>query len=167
MRNANGTTRNITRVKSDVAGPVLFLDSSALFAGVLSGEGAARVLLRLSRERLVQLIVSEQVIAETERNLARKAPLALPYYRLALREAQLRIVKDPSAADVQRAGDLVGHPPDIPILLAAMHSRVDYLVTLNRRHFIDDPLVARRAGFMIGTPGDALSWVRARLTAAL
>jgi hypothetical protein len=47
-----------------------------------------------------------------------------------------------------------------------MHSRVDYLVTLNRRHFIDDPLVARRAGFMIGTPGDALSWVRARLTAA-
>ncbi len=83
--------------------------------------------------------------------------LALPYYRLALKEAQLRIVKDPSATDVQRAGDLVGHPPDIPILLAAMHSRVDYLVTLNRRHFIDDPLVARRAGLLIGTPGDALS----------
>jgi hypothetical protein len=37
---------------------------------------------------------------------------------------------------------------------------VDYLVTLNRRHFIDDPAVAARSGLRIGTPGDALAWMR-------
>lgn len=37
---------------------------------------------------------------------------------------------------------------------------VDYLVTLNGRHFIDDPAVAARSGLRIGTPGDALAWMR-------
>ncbi len=36
-------------------------------------------------------------------------------------------------------------------------------VTLNRRHFMDDPRVAARARLPIGTPGDALAWVRGRL----
>jgi hypothetical protein len=31
---------------------------------------------------------------------------------------------------------------------------------LNRRHFIDDPAVAAHSGLRIGTPGDALAWVR-------
>jgi hypothetical protein len=55
------------------------------------------------------------------------------------------------------------HPADIPILVAAMQAGVDYLVTLNRRHFTDDPEVAHRAGLRIGTPGDALAWVREQL----
>ena len=37
------------------------------------------------------------------------------------------------------------------------------LVTLNRRHFIDDPEVARRSDLRIGTPGDALAWVRGEI----
>jgi hypothetical protein len=41
-----------------------------------------------------------------------------------------------------------------------MQSKTDYLVTLNRRHFIDDPAVAGRSKLRIGTPGDALAWVR-------
>ena len=37
------------------------------------------------------------------------------------------------------------------------------LVTLNRRHFIDDPEVARHSDLRIGTPGDALAWVRGEI----
>ncbi|WP_423226639.1 hypothetical protein [Candidatus Amarolinea aalborgensis] len=37
------------------------------------------------------------------------------------------------------------------------------LVTLNRRHFIEDPEVARRSGLRIETPGDALAWVRGEI----
>jgi len=44
-----------------------------------------------------------------------------------------------------------------------MKARADYLVTLNRRHFIDDPNVATLSGLRIGAPGDALAWVRAQL----
>ncbi|MDX9865493.1 MAG: hypothetical protein RBT34_11875 [Anaerolineaceae bacterium] len=40
---------------------------------------------------------------------------------------------------------------------------MDFLVTLNRRHFIDDPRVVQVSGLRIGTPGDALAWVRERM----
>jgi hypothetical protein len=47
--------------------PDLFLDSSALFAGVVSPSGAARALLLLAEVRRITVTVSEQVVTETER----------------------------------------------------------------------------------------------------
>ena len=61
--------------------PDLFLDSSALFAGVVSSTGAARALLLLAEAGLVTITISEQVVAETERAVTRKVPRALAYYR--------------------------------------------------------------------------------------
>lgn len=140
--------------------PQLFLDASALVAGVISTTGAARALLVLSEAGAIEITVSEQVIAETERTLARKAPTTVPFYREALRASRLRIVRDPAAAEVASARNTIAHQADLPILVAAMKVETGYLVTLNRRHFIDDPEVARRSGLRIGTPGDALAWVR-------
>ena len=141
----------------------LFMDSSALMAGVISATGAARVLLELGGEGALKLIISEQVAAETERNLARKVPAALPAFRQAVRQAGVRLVKDPPPELVRQAAGLVSHQADVPVLLAAIETRADYFVTLNRRHFIDDPRVAQAAGIRIGSPGDALAWVRDQL----
>ena len=146
--------------------PELFFDASALFAGVVSNAGAARALLLLSEARAITITVSEQVIAETERALARKAPTALPRYRQALRTSGIRIVKDPSPAEVAAAQGMIAHAPDLPILVAAMKARTGFLVTLNRRHFMDDPAVAQRSGLLIGALGDALAWVRSQLEGA-
>jgi predicted nucleic acid-binding protein len=140
--------------------PDLFLDSSALFAGVVSPDGAARVLLLLADARLVTITVSEQVVAETERAVTRKALQALAYYREALRSTGLRIVRDPSPEEVEAHRDIIAHRAGVPIVVAAIRAGVDYLVTLNRRHFIDDRGVAARSGLRIGMPGDALAWVR-------
>jgi len=112
---------------------------------------------------VVTITVSEQVIAETERTLARKAPAALPPYRQSLRSSQVRIVRDPPAEMVYPHRDWISHPADVPILVAAATAGADYLATLNRRHFSDDPDVAARSGLRIGTPGDALAWVRQRM----
>jgi predicted nucleic acid-binding protein len=143
--------------------PDLFLDSSALFAGVVSSTGASRALLLLVEADLITVTISDQVIAETERAVARKIPRALAYYREALRSSGIRIMPKPSPEDVQRYLDIIAHQADVPIVVAAMQAKVDYLVTLNRRHFIDDPTVAVRSGLRIGTPGDALAWVREQL----
>jgi predicted nucleic acid-binding protein len=143
--------------------PELFFDSSALFAGIVSASGASRALLILAETGQVALTVSEQVIAETERALARKVARALPAYREAVRHTGLRIVRDPSPADVQAHQHLIRHQADVAIVLAAKRSEAEFLVTLNRRHFIDDLGVATRAELLIGTPGDALAWVREKL----
>ena len=141
----------------------LFLDSSALFAGIASSAGAARVLLRLADAGEIRATVSEQVIAEVERALARKLPAALPDLRRAIKQATVRIVRDPTRDEVQASLQLIAHAADVPIVLAAMRARAGFLVTLNRRHFIDDPKVARLSGMRIGSPGDALAWVRSEL----
>ena len=49
---------------------------------------------------------------------------------------------------------------DVPTLLTAMRVEVDYLITHNRVHFMDDPKVAFKTNLRIGAPGVAPNWVR-------
>jgi predicted nucleic acid-binding protein len=144
----------------------LFLDSSALVAGVISAEGASRVLLLLAETGHIAATISEQVLTETERAIARKVPRALNDFRQAILASRVQIVRDPAPEEVNANLDLISHAPDVPIVLAAIQAEVDYLVTLNRKHFIDDPEVATKSGLRIGTPGDALHWVREQISAA-
>jgi predicted nucleic acid-binding protein len=142
----------------------IFLDSSALMAGIVSDQGAARALLLLGEDRKITLTVSEQVITEIERNIARKAPKALPFAREMILIASIRILRNPSVDEVSQCLDWISHSADVPILIAARQANVDFLATLNIRHFLNDPEVARRSGLRIGTPGDALNWARDHLS---
>jgi predicted nucleic acid-binding protein len=119
----------------------------------------------LAESDQITVTVSEQVVAETERAIARKVPQALADVRKAILASKAKILHDLSPAEVNANLQLISHPADVPIRLAAMKAKVDYLVTLNRKHFMDDPDVARRAGLRIGTPEDALSWVRGQISA--
>ena len=161
MRNARSTTANT------MSRPDLFFDSSALFAGVISASGGGRALLVLAEGGHITITVSEQVVVETERAVARKVPGALSDFREALRSTGLRIVPDPSLGEIQAYADIISHEVDVPIVVAAVQVRTDFLVTLNLRHFIDDPAVAERSKLRIGTPGDALAWLRENLGTAL
>jgi predicted nucleic acid-binding protein len=140
----------------------VFLDSSALISGVISSTGAARVLFVMSESGQIEVFISEHVITESERSLARKVPHALPEFRQTIRDAQPRIIHNPT----QQVSDhlyLINDPADVPILLSAMKAKVNYLATHNRRHFLDDPTVAEKSGLRIGTPGDVLAWLRENL----
>ena len=146
--------------------PDLLFDSSALFAGIVSASGASRALLLLAEAGQVDITASEQVLAETERAVARKIPRTLPELREAIRATGLRIVRDPSPEEIETYADIIAHRADVPIVVAAMQVKTDYLVTLNRRHFLDDPAVADRSKLRIGTPGAALAWTRRTLAEA-
>jgi hypothetical protein len=102
-------------------------------------------------------------MTETERAVARKFPRAMPDLREAIRATCLRIVRDPSPDEMEACADIIAHQADVPIVVAAMRSKTNYFVTLNRRRFIDDPAVADRSRLRIGMPGDALACVRQRL----
>ncbi|MDI6768727.1 MAG: PIN domain-containing protein [Anaerolineales bacterium] len=141
----------------------IFLDSSALIAGAISETGAAHVLLQLGESEDILLTISEMVIVESERSIAKKSPSILNDLSSLMKTAKLRIVGNPSGEEVGANLFLISDPNDVPLLLAAMKAKVDFLATHNRKHFIDDPKVAERSGLRIGTPGDALVWVRERL----
>ena len=141
----------------------IFLDSSALIAGAISESGAAHVLLNLGESQDIVLTVSELVILESERSMAKKAPSNLNDLRSLIKSSNLRIVENPTKEEVEANLYLINDPNDVPILLAAMKARVDYLATHNRKHFLDDPKVSERSGIKIGTPGDVLAWLRENL----
>lgn len=141
----------------------VFLDSIALIAGVISSTGAARVLLLMSETDQIEIILSEHVIIESERSIARKVPHALPEFRQSIRDAQPKIIENPTRQEVKDHLYLIADPDDVPILLAAMKAKVDYLATHNRKHFLEDPQVAERSRLKIGTPGDVLAWLRENL----
>lgn len=141
----------------------IFLDSSALIAGAISETGAAHVLLQLGESEDILLTISEMVLIESERSIAKKSPRNLNDLRSLIKTAKLSIVNDPSKKEVEANLYLIEDPNDVPILLAAMRAKVDYLATHNRKHFLDDPKVSERAGIKIGTPGDVLVWIRENL----
>jgi predicted nucleic acid-binding protein len=141
----------------------IFLDSSALVAGVLSETGAAHVLVLLGESEDILLTVSEMVIIESERAITLKSPRNVPVLLNAIVSSNLTILRDPSAKEVGANLYLISDPNDVPILLAAMKAKVDYLATHNRKHFLDDPTVAEKSGLRIGTPGDVLAWLRENL----
>ena len=137
-----------------------FLDSSALIAGVLSSTGAARALLVLSENESLNLYINEHVLIECERSLARKVPEALPEFRNTIKNARLKILENPAPEEVHSHLYLIADPQDVAILLSALACKTDFLITHNRKHFLDDPQVAEKTGLRIGTPGDALAWLR-------
>jgi len=154
MKNAKTTTKNtMSKIK-------VFLDSSALIAGIISSAGAARVLLIMSELDEINIFISEDVIVESERTLAKKVPAALPEFRQSIKAARVKIINSPDPQEVREHLYMIADPTDVPILLAAFKAKVDYLATHNRKHFLDDQQVAELSGLRIGTPGDVLGWLR-------
>jgi hypothetical protein len=104
---------------------------------------------------MIELVVSRQVLDETERNLANKLPQGLPILAEWLALISPRVVPDPPPEELLRWTAII-EAKDAPILEAAVQAGVDHFVTLNTRHFA--PEVAEASGLLIQTP--ALSWNR-------
>jgi predicted nucleic acid-binding protein len=141
----------------------VFLDTSALFAGIWSTEGGGRMVLKLGEAGAVRLLVSSQVMRELEGALRRKAPHTLGSLALILERSGLEITDDPPPEVVQDALNLTDHLGDARILAAGIAAEADYLVTLDKEHFLENPAVMEAMPFPIGTPGDFLAWFRKRL----
>src|SRR5918996_2044386 len=60
----------------------IFLDSSVLYAAAFSATGPARRLILKGLQGSVTLCISDLVLEETKRNLAKNAPAALPYFTI-------------------------------------------------------------------------------------
>ncbi|MBE7553612.1 MAG: PIN domain-containing protein [Anaerolineales bacterium] len=142
----------------------VFLDTSALFAGIWSAEGGARMILKLGEAEAVKVLVSSQMLSEIENVLRRKAPASLGLLAVLLDRSGVEVAPSPPPEIIQQSEAVTGHASDAYVLAAAWLAKVDYLVTLDRQHFLDNPAVRTVTPFPIGTPGDFLAWYRARLS---
>jgi len=143
--------------------PRIFLDTSAIFAGIWSPDGGGRMILKLGEASALKLITSRDVLGELERVFRRKAPELLGEITIIMDRSRLEIGPSPKKRDVENNLMLVGHPGDASIITAARSMDVDFFVTLDRKHFIQNKRLVKEVSFPIGTPGDMLEWYRREL----
>lgn len=113
----------------------VFIDTSVLIAGITSLPGASATVLDLCEAESIQMVISRQVLIEADRNFSVKFPKLLGEFRQFIRGLAPLMVEDPPAAAVQRAAILIDRK-DAPILAAAIEAKVDYLITLDKKHFL-------------------------------
>jgi predicted nucleic acid-binding protein len=111
---------------------------------------------------LLPLTCSE-VIRELERAFKRKASEALGDLALVLDRSRLEITPSPVKLRVDQCLKLINHSGDAKILASAWSAEVDYFVTLDRKHFIQNKRLLKETPFPIGTSGDFLDWFRQQL----
>jgi predicted nucleic acid-binding protein len=138
----------------------VFLDTSALFAGLWYDIGGARQALKLAEAGLVVLVISPQILSEIENNLRRKAPELLGKLAVLLDRVGLVLTATAPESRYESALALTHHPGAGRVLADTWESRVDYFVTLDRQYFLDNKDLRAALPFPLGTPGDFLFWYR-------
>lgn len=140
--------------------PKAFLDTSALFSGLWSNSGGASQVLTLAEIGLVILFISPQVLSEIENSFRRKAPDLLGKLAVLLDRVGLVITKTAPIIRYEAALELTGHPGDARVLADAWGTEIDFFITLDHQHFLDNNILRAALPFRLGTPGDFLHWYR-------
>ena len=109
----------------------VFLDANILFSAAKS-DGAVKELLRLLRRHGHECWADDYVIAEAQRNLAKKGPEATADLERLL--SHMRIAPARTHATTTRETDWLPEK-DRPVLAAAIASGCNALVTGDRTHF--------------------------------
>jgi predicted nucleic acid-binding protein len=133
----------------------IFLDTSVIFAAVLSETGGARKLFRLGEAGVIQLIVGPNVLRECEGVVRRKAPRSLPTLAYLLELGRIEPASQPEEETLELAAALVEVQPDAVVLAEAMGAEPDWTISHDQSHFLKaNPGI--KCPFRIGTPGDLI-----------
>jgi predicted nucleic acid-binding protein len=88
-------------------------------------------------------VLSALVIEEANVHIQTIDARQLPRFERFLADCQVELIADPTCEQVQQQRDLVRDASDIPIALAAMNAKVEYLVTYDRDFTDLDPTTAK------------------------
>ena len=138
----------------------LFLDSNVLTGGIVSPWGLDKATLSLCAAKVCRLVLAEVVRDEVEENLllhAQRLPeidadQLIEDYRRLVKLTNPEVVPYPDKDLVRSNRHLIRHAGDVPVLLSAMATKPDWLLTHNTKHFTK--AVAERTGLRIATPAE-------------
>ena len=138
----------------------LFLDSNVITGGIVSPWGLDKATLSLCAAKVCRLVLAQVVRDEVEDNLllhaerlpALDADRLIEDYRRLIGLTTPELVPYPAASLVRSSQHLIRHAADVPVLLSAMASKPDWLLTHNTKHFTKT--VAHRTSLRIATPAE-------------
>ena len=139
------------------------MDTSAVFAAVLSPSGGARKLFLLGEAGMLHLVVGPAVLQECQEVVERKAPNSMPTLAQLLSSASLETSGKPTKKQISAAKEHIQYAPDARVLAEAMIAKPDWFVTHDKEHFLKHRSKIKLP-FEIGTPEDVLQWFKDNFT---
>lgn len=137
----------------------VFLDTSVIFAAVLSKTGGARKLFHLGEAGVLNLIVGPPILHEADEVVRRKASASLPILAQLLSLGHVETSLDSTLEQLELARACVQYFPDAHVLAEAIQANPDWFVTHDKEHFLQMEGESELS-FRIGTPGDLLQSIK-------
>lgn len=138
----------------------VLLDTNVVVSGLNSKTGASAGILTLSKQKAFTIFITPYILEEVASVIKRKFPKILPYFKQLVKADVFDLVPNPPATIVKRAARIISDLKDAAILATAMEEKVNFLITLDRKHFIDDSTVAKKSGLKIVLPKDFIRLFR-------
>lgn len=137
----------------------VFLDANIFFAGAGSPKGGSGFILELAKINKIEIITVSQALLEAEENILKK--LGLPYlnrhYQNLLGiKPKIQSIEFITPKEISKLKKLLPEK-DIPILAGAVLSGSQTLITLDKKHFLNnDKLKGIKLLLGIMNPGEFL-----------
>ncbi len=125
--------------KSDLR---VMLDANILIAGSIWPRWSYEVLAHAAAGDF-QVVLSPYIISQAFSRLVERFPDSKWRLDEILELPNMEIVKDPARRDMQKAAGLVRDETDIPVALAAINSKVDYLVSEDKDLAVQNETTAK------------------------
>lgn len=132
----------------------VFLDSSIIISASASIYGASAYILGLGRTRQIEVYVSLEVLRESKKNIESKLdPDCIKRFLYYSQLANLRLEQEADIESIRECQKYI-HTKDAPILAAAIKSPAEYIITLDRKHFLQKEVEDFVKPKIISSPGD-------------
>jgi len=129
----------------------LFLDANIWFTAARSPQGESGYIVQLAKQGEIKLVISGQVLSEIERNVRIKessSTLLRHFENLSLTKPKLILM---SSKETHKYIGLI-NTKDAPVIVGAIQSKSDYLVTLDKKHFFTSKIENTKLPIRIVTP---------------
>ena len=114
----------------------VIVDANTLMRGVIHPRFAFEILNHAFKDDF-KLLLIPYTIEEAIRSTAKYFPNRLKSLELFLTKCPYTLLKDPSLADLKKHHNLVRDKTDLPLVVAAIKAKVDYLIS-NDKDFVGD-----------------------------
>ncbi|MDP2642396.1 MAG: PIN domain-containing protein [Candidatus Peregrinibacteria bacterium] len=132
----------------------LFLDANVIFSAVCSDAGASRFLFQLAGKKKIILFSSFYAVNEAKVNIERKlkAEKLVLFYKLVSEFTKI----DNFNYDFGKKYEKFIIEKDVPILVGAETMEADFLLTLDKKDFMNTKISKLKLPFKIMSPGEYL-----------
>ncbi|MBI3335280.1 MAG: hypothetical protein HY001_02170 [Candidatus Portnoybacteria bacterium] len=137
--------------------PTVFLDANIYFAAVRSRVGGSYFVIELAKKKSLRVVAVAHVLAEAERNIEKKVgeeALRAHYENLLTIKPVIQSLTFVPIEFEEKLGQCLPEK-DLPIILGALLSGTEVLITLDQKHFLkNEKLLKLNLPIAIMTPGE-------------